>query len=176
MTTDPPSSPPPATLPTPSPTASPLPAHGRRPTILVVDDERSYRVLLDMNLRRAGYRVLLAETGAEGLELLTRESPDLVLLDLRLPDLDGEDVCRRIRSGAAYVAHARVAVIMVTARAEQSQKVRGLLSGADDYVTKPFDMAELLARIQAVLRRSEPGAGDTAGSPGAATPIYHHGT
>jgi two-component system KDP operon response regulator KdpE len=140
-----------------------------------VDDERSYRVLLDMNLRRAGYRVLLAETGAEGLDLLVRESPDLVLLDLRLPDLDGEDVCRRIRSGAPYAAHAGVAIIMVTARAEQSQKVRGLVSGADDYVTKPFDMAELLARIQAVLRRSASTSRSAAGSPDASAPAYHHG-
>lgn len=164
------------TPPAAPPTASPLPPHGRRTTILVVDDERSYRVLLDMNLRRAGYRVLTAETGAEGLELLLRESPDLLLLDLRLPDIDGEDICRRIRTGAAYAAHAGVAVIMVTARAEQSQKVRGLLSGADDYVTKPFDLAELLARIQAVLRRSERAARSEQPSGDTSVPSYRHGT
>src|SRR5688572_10666645 len=162
-------------------TDSPLPTQReRRTTILVVDDERSYRLLLEINLRRAGYRVLLAETGQEGLDLLVRESPDLLLLDLRLPDLDGEDVCRRIRSAAStspYAAHASVPIIMVTARAEQSQKVRGLLSGADDYVTKPFDMAELLARIEAVLRRASQTASPAPTPPTAPpdTPPYRHG-
>ncbi len=173
--------------------STPLPPPGRRTTILVVDDERSYRVLLEMSLRRAGYRILLAENGADALELLVRESPDLLLLDLRLPDMDGEDVCRRIRSQPTYAAHATVPIIMVTARAEQSQKVRGLLSGADDYVTKPFDLGELLARIQAVLRRSlqpaSPSAASAAGGPGSAAsgatretdaldahaPTYRHG-
>src|SRR5687767_9013788 len=162
-------------------TDSPLPVQrDRRTTILVVDDERSYRLLLEMNLRRAGYRVLLAETGQEGLDLIVRESPDLLLLDLRLPDLDGEDVCRRLRSPSPtspYAAHATLPVIMVTARAEQSQKVRGLLSGADDYVTKPFDMAELLARIEAVLRRANQPASATPPRPTvpAETPAYRHG-
>src|SRR5687768_7197992 len=163
-------------------TDSPLPTQReRRTTILVVDDERSYRLLLEVNLRRAGYRVLLAETGQECLDLLVRESPNLILLDLRLPDLDGEDICRRIRSSSPsspYAAHTAVPIIMVTARAEQSQKVRGLLSGADDYVTKPFDMAELLARIEAVLRRAAQSASPSPTPPTAPpdTPPYRHGT
>ena len=174
---------------TADPRSTPLPPPSRRTTVLVVDDERSYRVLLEMSLRRAGYRILLAENGADALELLLRESPDLILLDLRLPDMDGEDICRRIRSQPAYAAHAAVSIIMVTARAEQSQKVRGLLSGADDYVTKPFDLGELLARIQAVLRRSlqptSPAASGAGSAAAGATreadaldahaPTYRHG-
>jgi two-component system, OmpR family, KDP operon response regulator KdpE len=116
-------------------------------TVLVVDDERRYRDLLEMDLSRRGYRVLLAADGLGALNLVEQGSPDLVVLDLRLPDMDGYEVCRRIRELSS------VPVIMLTARAEESDKVRGLRSGADDYVTKPFSAEELLARIEAVLRR-----------------------
>lgn len=118
--------------------------------VLVVDDERRYRDLLEMDLSRRGYRVFVAADGLRALQLIEEASPDLVLLDLRLPDLDGYEVCRRIRETST------VPVIMLTARVEEADKVRGLRIGADDYVTKPFSAIELLARVEAVLRRAEP--------------------
>ena len=117
-------------------------------SVLVVDDERRYRELLEMDLSRRGYRVLQAADGRTALEMVERHAPDLVILDLRLPDIDGYDVCRRIRERSS------LPIIMLTARAEDQEKVRGLLTGADDYVTKPFSAEELLARVAAVLRRS----------------------
>lgn len=117
--------------------------------VLVVDDERRYRELLEMNLSRRGYRVLQASDGLAALNVVEEEAPDLVVLDLMLPDIDGFEVCRRIRELST------VPVIMLTARAEDAEKVRGLQSGADDYVTKPFSAEELLARIEAVLRRTD---------------------
>ena len=125
-------------------------------TILVVDDERRYRDLLEMNLVRRGYRVLLAADGLGALNQVELGQPDLVVLDVMLPDIDGYEVCRRIRE------YSTVPIIMLTAKAEPSQKVRGLAIGADDYVTKPFSAEELLARVVAVLRRAEAGPGDTA--------------
>lgn len=119
----------------------------RKPVVLVIEDERRYRELLDLNLGRRGYQVLLAPDGLTGLNLLERDAPDLILLDLMLPDLDGYEVCRRIRE------YSQVPIIMLTARAEEVQKVRGLRLGADDYITKPFGADELLARVEAVLRR-----------------------
>ncbi len=118
-------------------------------TVLVVDDERRYRELLELNLSRRGYRVLQASNGLSALNVAEREAPDLVVLDVMLPDLDGYEVCRRIRE------YSSVPIIMLTAKAEESQKIRGLQLGADDYVTKPFSADELLARVDAVLRRSE---------------------
>jgi len=120
-----------------------------KPAILVVDDERRYRELLEMNLTRRGYRVLLASDGLSGLNLLELEAPDLVVLDVMLPDMDGYEVCRRIRE------YSSVPIIMLTAKAEQAQKIRGLQLGADDYITKPFSADEVLARIEAVLRRTQ---------------------
>lgn len=120
-----------------------------KPCVLVVEDERRYRDLLELNLARRGYRVLLAPDGLAGLNLLEQEAPDLVILDLMLPDIDGYEVCRRIRQWSP------VPIIMLTAKAEESHKVRGLQLGADDYVTKPFGAEELLARVEAVLRRSQ---------------------
>ncbi len=120
-------------------------------TILVVDDERRYRELLEMDLSRRGYRVLQAPDGLRALDLVEQGSPDLVILDLRLPDMDGYEVCRRIRETSS------VPIIMLTARVEEADKVRGLRSGADDYVTKPFSAEELLARVEAVLRRADAG-------------------
>jgi len=117
-------------------------------TVLVVDDEHRYRDLLEMNLSRRGYRVLQAADGLTALNLVESAQPDLVVVDLMLPDIDGYEVCRRVREYSA------VPIIMLTARAEQTEKVRGLQIGADDYVTKPFGAEELLARVDAVLRRS----------------------
>ena len=118
--------------------------------VLVVDDERRYRELLEMDLSRRGFRVFTAADGLRALQLVDEVSPDLVLLDVMLPDLDGYEVCRRIREVSS------VPVIMLTARVEEADKVRGLRIGADDYVTKPFSAIELLARVEAVLRRAEP--------------------
>ena len=121
-------------------------------SILVIEDEVRYRDLLKMNLVRRGYRVLTAEDGLTGLNLLESEAPDLVILDLMLPDLDGYDVCRRIRR------YSTVPIVVLTAKSDESHKVRGLRMGADDYVTKPFGAEELLARVEAVLRRSNAAA------------------
>ena len=127
-------------------------------TILVVDDERRYRDLLQMNLTRRGYRVLQAADGLSALNQVELEAPDLIMLDLMLPDMDGYEVCRRIRE------YSSVPIIMLTAKAEPSQKVRGLAIGADDYVTKPFSAEEVLARVVAVLRRAEAGRNDAPGA------------
>jgi two-component system, OmpR family, alkaline phosphatase synthesis response regulator PhoP len=118
------------------------------PSVLVVDDERRYRELLEMNLSRRGYRVRQAIDGLGAVNAVQAEEPALVVLDLKLPDMDGYEVCRRIR------AFSRVPIIMLTARAEPAEKIRGLTAGADDYVTKPFSAEELLARVDAVLRRA----------------------
>jgi len=120
-----------------------------KPCVLVVDDERRYRELLELNLTRRGYRVLLAGDGVSALNALECEEPDLIILDLMLPDMDGYDVCRRVRE------HSIVPIIMLTAKAEEAHKVQGLRLGADDYITKPFGAEELLARVGAVLRRSQ---------------------
>jgi DNA-binding response OmpR family regulator len=127
-----------------------------QPVVLVVDDDRRYRDLIGMNLTRAGYAVVHAGEGLAGLNMLEQHRPDLVILDLLLPDLDGYEVCDRIRQ------YSQVPVIMLSARAESSSKVRGLRLGADDYVTKPFAADELLARITAVLRRTRPASASDA--------------
>ncbi|MEO9177021.1 MAG: response regulator, partial [Gaiellales bacterium] len=118
-------------------------------TILVVDDEEAVRRLVVYPFERDGYRVLQAATGEEALEIVARERPDLILLDLMLPGIDGYEVCRRVRSTSM------VPIIMLTARDDEIDKVLGLELGADDYVTKPFSVAELRSRVRAVLRRSE---------------------
>ena len=120
--------------------------------ILIVEDEESYREPLVYQLTREGYDVSAAATGEEGLELFTKGGIDLVLLDLMLPGLDGTALCRRIRE------QSRVPIIMLTAKGETFDKISGLEMGADDYVTKPFEVKELMARIHAVMRRSEPEA------------------
>jgi DNA-binding response OmpR family regulator len=116
--------------------------------ILVVDDEPAVTELLAYNLRKAGYEVALAADGREALRLARQFSPDLILLDLMLPEVDGLEVCRELRKTSA------VPVIMLTARGEEIDRVVGLELGADDYVCKPFSVRELQARIKAVLRRS----------------------
>ena len=120
-------------------------------TILVVDDEPRIREILAAYLRRDGYEPLLAATGEDALDLLGRREPALVLLDLGLPDLDGLEVLRRMRSSW------NVPVILVTARAEEVDRLVGLQVGADDYVTKPFSPREVVARVTAVLRRARAG-------------------
>ena len=129
-------------------------------TIAVIEDDETIRTLLQMLLRNAGFTsVRTAERGDTGLELVRRHKPDLVLLDLMLPGLDGLSVCRRIRETPAL---AQTRILMLTAKSEDADIVRGLELGADDYVTKPFSRSVLLARIQAVLRRPAPAVGGEA--------------
>src|SRR3972149_2441805 len=120
------------------------------PKILVVDDEPSVTDLLVYNLRKSGYEPLVAADGREALRLARQLYPDLILLDLMLPELDGLEVCRELRKVSA------VPIIMITARGEEIDRVVGLELGADDYIAKPFSVRELLARIKAVLRRAPP--------------------
>ena len=115
--------------------------------ILIVDDEPSVCDLLAYNLRQAHYEVLVAADGRQALELARESAPDLILLDLMLPEIDGLDVCRELRKTSD------VPIIMITARGEETDRVVGLELGADDYVCKPFSVRELLARVKAVLRR-----------------------
>jgi two-component system alkaline phosphatase synthesis response regulator PhoP len=116
--------------------------------ILLVDDEPAVTDLLAYNLRKAGYEPLVAADGREALRLARESNPDLVLLDLMIPEVDGLDVCRELRKSSS------VPIIMITARGEEIDRVVGLELGADDYVCKPFSVRELLARIKAVLRRA----------------------
>lgn len=120
-----------------------------RETVLVVDDEPRYVRLIAVNLEASGYRILTARDGKSAVELAASRMPTLVLLDIGLPVMDGFEVCRRIRE------FSDAPVIMLTAKASEADKVRGLDAGADDYLTKPFGPAELLARIRAVLRRAK---------------------
>jgi len=117
-------------------------------SILVVDDEQSIRRLLRTTLAGHGYRILEAASGQAALDMLARERPDVVLLDLGLPDLDGVEVIRRLRGSSS-----RVPIIVLSSHNGEAEKVGVLDLGADDYVTKPFGMAELVARIRSVLRR-----------------------
>jgi two-component system phosphate regulon response regulator PhoB len=129
-------------------------------TIAVIEDDETIRTLLQMLLRNAGFTsVRTAERGDTGFDLVRRHKPDLVLLDLMLPGLDGLSVCRRIRETPAL---AQTRILMLTAKSEDADIVRGLELGADDYVTKPFSRSVLLARIQAVLRRPAPAVGGEA--------------
>lgn len=121
-------------------------------TILAVDDEEHILELIRYNLEGAGYKVLAAESGEEALELLNKKKCDLLLLDWMLPGIDGIDVIKRIRENPALK---KLPVILLTAKNEEINKVVGLEIGADDFLTKPFGIYELLARIKAVLRRSE---------------------
>ncbi len=116
--------------------------------VLVVDDEASIVNIISYNLKKEGYEVITAEDGETGLDLALSESPDLILLDIMMPKMDGYEVCRKIREKS------NVPIIMLTARADEVDKVIGLEMGADDYVTKPFGNRELIARVKAHLRRS----------------------
>jgi two-component system alkaline phosphatase synthesis response regulator PhoP len=117
--------------------------------ILVVDDEPAVTDLLAYNLHKAHYEVLVATDGRQALQLAREASPDLILLDLMLPEVDGLDVCRELRKTS------QVPIIMITALGEETDRVVGLELGADDYVSKPFSVRELMARIKAVLRRAQ---------------------
>ncbi|MBI5360252.1 MAG: response regulator transcription factor [Planctomycetes bacterium] len=121
-------------------------------TILVIDDEKDLIKLVDHNLSRDGYLVLGASDGIQGLATAKKQKPDIVLLDIMLPGIDGLDVCKKLKSDADT---AHIPVIMLTARAQETDKVLGLELGADDYITKPFSPRELAARVKAVLRRFE---------------------
>ena len=122
--------------------------------IIIVEDDATIRTILQMMLRNAGFtHVICATRGDEGLDLIRRERPQLVLLDLMLPGLDGLTVCRRVREDPTFVD---TRIVMLTAKSEDADVVHGLELGADDYVTKPFSREVLLARIHAVLRRGDP--------------------
>jgi two-component system phosphate regulon response regulator PhoB len=124
------------------------------PNVLVVEDEDALAALLQYNLDKEGYRVTIAADGEEALMLVDERAPDLVVLDWMLPKVSGVEVCRRLR---ARPETRNLPIIMLTARGEESDRIRGLDTGADDYVIKPFSMSELAARIRAVLRRIRPG-------------------
>jgi len=117
--------------------------------VLIVEDDQSLRDVLRYNLGREGYEVVMANDGAQALEAVQREKPDLILLDILLPELDGYEVCRILRR------QTDIPIIMLTAKDQEMDKVMGLELGADDYITKPFSLKELLARIRAQLRRHE---------------------
>ena len=117
-------------------------------TVLVVEDDRNIAELLQMYLEKEGYAVTIAADGGKGLEKFRAIKPDIVLLDVMMPVMDGWAVCNAIRS------ESQTPIIMLTAKSETTDKVQGLKAGADDYITKPFEMREVLARVEAVLRRT----------------------
>jgi two-component system phosphate regulon response regulator PhoB len=133
------------------------------PYILVVEDEDALGALLQYNLDKEGYRVTVAADGEEALMLIDEALPDLIVLDWMLPKVSGVEICRRLR---ARPETRNLPIIMLTARGEETDRIRGLDTGADDYVVKPFSMSELAARIRAVLRRIRPGLADD---------LLHHG-
>jgi DNA-binding response OmpR family regulator len=117
--------------------------------IVVIDDEQSVREVVQAYLEKDGYHVFVAENGTEGLALAERMGPALIVLDLMLPDVSGEEICSEIRS------RSDVPILMLTAKASEEERVAGLVSGADDYLVKPFSPRELVARVRAVLRRTQ---------------------
>jgi DNA-binding response OmpR family regulator len=119
-----------------------------KPKVLVIDDEENVCELITLYFEKGGYEVICSGAGAEGIDTVRSQKPDIVILDLMLPDMDGLDVCREIRRTSS------VPLIMLTARVDEVDRVLGLEMGADDYVTKPFSPRELLARVKAVLRRA----------------------
>jgi two-component system phosphate regulon response regulator PhoB len=121
--------------------------------VLVIEDERDIQDVLEYNLRQAGHRVMLAGKGSDGLRVAREWKPDLVLLDLMLPDVSGTEVCRQLKGDAAT---SEIQIMMLTAKGEEIDRVLGFELGADDYVVKPFSVRELLLRIAAILRRSMP--------------------
>src|SRR5579862_8050895 len=120
-------------------------------TVVVIDDEKDLIELVRYNLEKEGFDVIGAMNGEAGLEIARQHRPNLILLDLMLPGMDGLEVCRRIRSDNATV---RIPVIILTAKADEPDRIVGLELGADDYITKPFSPRELAARVKAVLRRA----------------------
>ncbi len=127
-------------------------------SVLVIEDEADMLELVRYHLDKAGFRVLLSRDGRQGLEQARAESPDVIVLDLMLPTMSGEEVCRELKAAAATTA---IPVIMLTAKAQPEERVAGLELGADDYVAKPFSPRELVLRVQGILRRRRvPSAGD----------------
>ena len=135
-----------------------------RPRILIIEDERALTKVLAYNLQREGYEVTVAHDGVEGLRRAQANPPDLVILDLMLPGMDGLDVCRELRAGEATRT---IPILMLTAKAEETDQVVGFSLGADDYVTKPFSVKVLLQRIKALHRRAE--------GPAESTVLEHQG-
>ena len=125
----------------------------KKPTILTADDDPQLLRLVSRNLELEDYEVVTASNGQQALEMIETQTPDLVLLDVMMPKMDGFTVCQRVREFSA------VPIILITARGQDQDKVRGLDLGADDYLTKPFSVDELLARVRAVLRRAQFSAG-----------------
>jgi len=123
-----------------------------RETVLLVEDESDVVDLLRYNLIRSGYEVLIANNGSDGLATIAQQRPDAVILDLMLPGMSGYEVCQKLRKAPET---ADVAVLMLTAKGEPSERVKGLELGADDYITKPFSPRELILRLKAVLRRTK---------------------
>jgi two-component system alkaline phosphatase synthesis response regulator PhoP len=163
-----------------SPARSAVPSAGepwnlKRQKIVVVEDEPDILEIIEYNLAREGFRVITSRDGAEGLKKIRSELPDLVLLDLMLPGLDGLEICRRLRADEVTRA---LPVVMVTAKGEEADIVVGLGMGADDYLVKPFSPRELLARIKAVLRRSQgqaqSGSGERVELPGLVVDVGRH--
>lgn len=136
--------------------------------ILVVDDEADIRDLVALNLRRAGYEVLTCDRGLDALDLAREHMPRLIVLDLMLPDLSGSEVCRRLRG---QTRTSQIPVLMLTARTEEIDRVVGFEVGADDYVTKPFSVRELVLRVQAILRRAPQASLEASDEPIEAGPI-----
>lgn len=126
-----------------------------QPTVLVVEDEPAQREVLGYNLEAEGFRVAKAENGEEALLLVDEEQPDIIVLDWMLPNVSGIEVCRQLKTRADT---RNVPIIMLSARSEEVDRVRGLETGADDYVIKPYSVVELMARVRAQLRRTRPGA------------------
>ena len=128
-----------------------------KPSILLVEDEAALVTMLSYNLEKAGFKVRAAMDGEEALTMIAERLPDLVVLDWMLPKLSGLEVCRQVRRGKST---ARLPIVMLTAKGEEGDKLRGLETGADDFVTKPFSPKELIARVKAVLRRTRPSTGE----------------
>ena len=126
-----------------------LPSAGRQRKVLLVEDDEAVRMTLRYNLAATGYVVLEAASGTVGLEMARARTPDLVVLDLMLPELTGDEVCRILRQ------ESDLPILMLTARGSEPDKVQGLALGADDYMTKPFGIKEFLARVEALIRRAE---------------------
>jgi DNA-binding response OmpR family regulator len=124
----------------------------RKQTILVVDDQKDFAQLVERTLHQEGYDVILAADGTTGLRIAREHNPDLVVLDLTMPDIDGLEVCKALRS---QPRHARLPILVLSARASAADRILGLELGADDYHIKPFVPRELAARVQAILRRSD---------------------
>lgn len=125
------------------------------PLVLVVEDEPAQREVLAYNIQAEGYQVISAEAGDEALVIVRETPPDVIVLDWMLPHVSGIEVCRQLKMGAET---ARIPIIMLSARSEEVDKIRGLETGADDYITKPYSVAELLARLRTQLRRVRPAA------------------